>query len=147
MFSASLAVLPLISVASAAVYDVTVGGAAPNQISFQPYALSAAVGDVVRFTFKQKNHTVTQTSFGNVCHPLVDQYTYKPVFDSGFQPVAADEMYNFPVVNYTVQTTEPVWMYCAQKTHCGQGTLNVQSSVRLLIAFRNGLFCQLPYVR
>ena len=137
MFAASLIAIPLISVVAAQqVHEVIVGGAAPNQISYQPYALSAAIGDIVRFTFKQKNHTVTQTSFANVCHPLLDEYTQKPVVDSGFQPVAADQTSEFPTWNYTVTTTEPVWMYCRQTGHCGQGKLNnARTSDRLLTAF------------
>jgi len=122
MFTASLALLPLISVASAQlVHQVIVGSSdLTKQLTFQPYALAAAPGDVVQFVFQQKNHTVTQTSFDNVCHPLLDEY-YKPVFDSGFQPVAADQKDDYPTYNYTVKDTTPVWLYCQQKGHCGQG--------------------------
>jgi plastocyanin len=121
-FAASLAVLPLISVATAQkVYQVTVGSNdTTKQLTFQPYALAASVGDVVQFVFQQKNHSVTQTSFDNVCHPLLDEY-YNPVFDSGFQAVAADQTSDFPTYNYTVKDTTPVWLYCKQKGHCGQG--------------------------
>jgi len=123
MFTVSLAILPLLSVASAQmVHQVIVGSSdLTKQLTYQPYALSAAVGDVVQFVFQQKNHTVTQTSFGNVCHPLLDEYTNKPVFDSGFQFVAAEEKYDFPTYNYTVKDTAPLWFYCQQKGHCGQG--------------------------
>lgn len=127
MFTASLVFLPLISIAAAQqVHQVIVGG--PNsdlvkQLTFQPPALAAAVGDVVQFVFQQKNHTVTQTSFDNVCRPLLDA-SYKPVFDTGFQPVAADKTSGFPVYNYTVKDLEPVWMYCQQTNHCGQGKRN-----------------------
>jgi len=122
MFTASLAILPLISVvASQTVHQVIVGSSdATKQISFQPYAVSAVPGDIVEFVFQQKNHTVTQTSFDNVCQPLLDE-SNKPVFDTGFQPVAADETANFPTYNYTVKDSNPVWLFCRQKTHCGQG--------------------------
>jgi plastocyanin len=122
MFVASLAVLPLISLAAATTYQVQVGSSDINkQLTFEPYALSASPGDVVQFVFHQKNHTVTQTSFDNVCQPLLDQYSHKPVFDTDFQPVAADQTDGFPTYNYTVGDTKPVWLYCRQKTHCGQG--------------------------
>jgi plastocyanin len=115
MFFATLASLSFVSVASAAVHEVTVGGAAPNTLLFQPEALYAEVGDTVKFTFQQKNHTVTQTSFGNVCKPL--EYGA----DSGFQPVGADQVADFPTWEYTVTTTEAVWFYCKQQGHCGKG--------------------------
>jgi plastocyanin len=121
MLFASLASLSFISVASAAVHEVTVGGAAPNTLLFQPEALYAEPGDTVRFTFKQKNHTVTQTSFGKVCEPLLDQYTQQPALDSGFQPVGADQTADFPTWDYTVKDTTPVWLYCKQAGHCGKG--------------------------
>jgi plastocyanin len=122
MFAASLTVLPLISLAAAATYQVQVGSSdITKQLTFDPYALPAVPGDVVQFIFHQKNHTVTRTSFDNVCHPLLDEYTHNPVFDSGFNPVAADQTGDFPTYNYTVVDDKPVWLYCRQKGHCGQG--------------------------
>jgi plastocyanin len=35
-------------------------------------------------------------------------------------PVAADET-DFPLAQFTVQDTNPVWVYCAQAGHCAQG--------------------------
>jgi plastocyanin len=124
MFAASsLVLLPLISAAAAqTVYQVIVGSNdLTKQITYQPYAVAAQPGDIVQFVFQQKNHTVTQTSFDNVCNPLIDPATYKPVFDTGFQFVAADKTSDFPTYNYTVKDTTPVWMYCRQTNHCGQG--------------------------
>lgn len=122
MFVASLAVLPLISLAAATTYQVQVGSSnITNQLTFDPYAVPAVVGDVIQFVFHQKNHTVTQTSFANVCNPLLDENSHQPVFDTGFQPVAADQTDDFPTYNYTVVDLKPVWLYCRQKGHCGQG--------------------------
>jgi plastocyanin len=143
MFAAFLSALPLISVAVAAavnltpavnvaraanerrtyerkVHEVTVGGAPPNQISFVPNTVQASPGDIVRFSFKQKNHTVTRTSFEEVCKPLLDA-AGAPIFDSGFQPVPPEQTDNFPVVDFTVLNEEPNWFYCQQTRHCGQG--------------------------
>jgi plastocyanin len=124
MFSTSLLVLPLISFATAQmmVHQVIVGSNdTTKQLTFQPEALSAAPGDTVEFVFQQKNHSVTQTSFDNICQPLLDTATNSPVFDSGFQPVAANQTDDFPTVKYTVKDTTPVWLFCKQKGHCGQG--------------------------
>jgi len=122
MFTASLIVLPLISVATAQlVHQVIVGSNdTTKQLTFQPDALSATPGDIVEFLFQQKNHSVTQTSFDNVCEPLLDAYN-NPVLDSGFHPVAATQADDFPTFNYTVKDTTPVWLFCKQKGHCGQG--------------------------
>jgi len=122
MFAASLAVLPLISLAAATTYQVQVGSSdLTKQLTFDPYAVFAVAGDVVEFIFHQKNHTVTRTSFNDVCQPLLDTYTHEPVFDTGFHPVAADQMDDFPTYNYTVTDDKPVWLYCRQATHCGKG--------------------------
>lgn len=137
MFTPCLAAYPLIfvTVAAATILEVTVGGAAPNQISFQPNNLNAEPGDIVRFFFKQKNHTVTQTSFTDVCYPLLDEYTNTPVLDTGFMPVAPEMMDNFPYFDFPVVNKDPSWFYCRQKLHCGQGMSNhAGSSGRLLIA-------------
>lgn len=145
MFSVCLAALPFVSVAVAAVYgpytpapkvyEVTVGGEAPNQISYTPNSVWAEPGDVVRFWFKQKNHTVTQSSFDNVCQPLLDTYTAQPTFDTGFMPVPPEQKDNFPYYDLPVTHKNPLWFYCRQTRHCGQGMLNhARSSERLLIA-------------
>ena len=140
MITARLAAFPLIFAALAAawepkVWEVTLGGAAPNQISFQPNTVCAEPGDIVRFFFKQKNHTVTQSSFAEVCQPLLDDYTYEPVFDSGFKPVSPETTDDFPYVDFPVSNKDPSWFYCRQTNHCGQGTLNhIRLSERLLIA-------------
>lgn len=121
MLATTLAALSLFAFANAQqVHDVTVGGTGDALLTFQPPAVYASIGDTVRFSFRQKNHTVTQTSFGNVCHPLLDD-SHQLVFDSGFQAVAAEQTDEFPTVDYHVQTTDPLWFYCAQKAHCGRG--------------------------
>ena len=54
--------------ASAAWWNVTVGGAAG--LVYTPNQLNASVGDTVRFNFNVKNHTATQSAFKTPCVPL-----------------------------------------------------------------------------
>lgn len=108
--------------AAAEIHSVVVGGLEGGnpKLVFEPNFVNAVVGDVVRFEFHQKNHSVVQTSFGEVCHPLLDT-SYKPVFETQFFPVANDDT-TFPTFDYTVQdASKPLWFYCSQKAHCGKG--------------------------
>jgi len=41
-------------------------------------------------------------------------------FDSGFTPVANGTV-DFPTFNVTVNDEQPIWLYCRQGNHCGQG--------------------------
>ncbi|KAJ7184302.1 hypothetical protein C8R46DRAFT_983316 [Mycena filopes] len=105
----SLAVIP---VARSATINVTVGGT--GVIAYTPNFVQANVGDVVQFIFKQKIHTITQSTLSAPCTPKADG------FDSGFVPVAADAT-DFPLAQLTVTDTNPIWVYCRQPGHCSQG--------------------------
>lgn len=95
----------------AAQIDVVVGGT--GILAFNPESVTAAVGDVVKFSFRQKNHTATQSSLASPCTRLPGG------FNSGFVPVAANNTAGpFPVALYTVTSLDPVWVYCQQSTHC-----------------------------
>lgn len=50
---------------SPAVHTVTVGGT--GILAFNPTRVDAAIGDIVSFVFKAKNHTVTQSTFAAPC--------------------------------------------------------------------------------
>jgi len=114
MFSSTIVALAsLTASALGAQIDVTVGGA--GVIAYNPSSVTANVGDVVVFHFQQKNHTATQSTLANPCTHLDGG------FDSGFVPVAADATAPFPVAQFTVKDTNPVWVYCKQTGHCGQG--------------------------
>ncbi|KAL1749059.1 Cupredoxin [Schizophyllum fasciatum] len=110
------AVLP--ALAYAATFDVQVGGA-NGSLTFEPEAIYAAAGDQVTFHFNPKNHTVSQSSFANPCG------LKEGGFDSGFEPVSADmEESERPTYTITVNDTNPIWVYCRQKSpanHCGKG--------------------------
>ncbi|KAF9653853.1 hypothetical protein BDM02DRAFT_1091735 [Thelephora ganbajun] len=95
-------------------YNVTVGGSAG--LVFTPEFVNAQPGDSVFFTFKQKNHTVTQSTFDSPCQRAVGG------FDSGFLPVSAENVDGpFPVARLIVRDTQPNWAYCHQANHCQQG--------------------------
>jgi plastocyanin len=125
MFATSLVLASVASLASAATYNVKVGGLNADgtpQLLFDPPFVNALVGDQVVFQFQQKNHSVVQTSFDHVCNPLLNDQQ-APVFQTQFHPVSNDET-NFPTETYTVQdASKPLWFYCSQKTHCGKGMI------------------------
>jgi len=100
-------------------HKVIVGG--PGKLIYSPSNITAQPGDTVTFTFMQKNHTVTQSTFASPCRALTLTSTSGQVgFDSGFMPVA-DSATNFPTYVIQVNDTAPIWAYCRQATHCGQG--------------------------
>jgi plastocyanin len=123
----SLAALP---VARTADIPVTVGGAG-GVIAYSPTSVTANPGDVVVFSFMQKNHTATQSTLQTPCQPLDGG------FDSGFVPVPDSNTNGpFPVATYTVTDTNPVWVYCRQGNHCQQGMVFAINPGDKLAAFQ-----------
>ncbi|KZT54330.1 hypothetical protein CALCODRAFT_473534 [Calocera cornea HHB12733] len=116
MFAATAIALSLAALASAqTTHSVMVG--ANGGLTYTPNTVTAALGDIVQFTFAANNHTATVSSFANPCTALTGSFT------SGFQPVAAGST-DLPQVSYNVQTTDPIWFYCGQKVpinHCENG--------------------------
>jgi plastocyanin len=99
-------------------HRIIVGG---GPLTFQPSNITAQPGDTVTFEFHVKNHTVTQSSFAAPCVKLASTSTSGQVgFDSGFMPVAAGAT-TFPTFTVQVNDTAPIWAYCRQQGHCGQG--------------------------
>lgn len=70
---------------------------------------------MVQFNFQADNHTVTQSGFDTPCDKM------EGGIDSGFMPNPDDSVTPSPMMMFQVTTEEPVWMYCRQETHCGQG--------------------------
>ncbi|KAF5379923.1 hypothetical protein D9757_007212 [Collybiopsis confluens] len=111
----SLVAIP--PVVRSATIDVTVGSL-NGTIGYTPEYVNASIGDTVRFTFQQKNHTATQSSFASPCSPLQNG------FDSGFVPVAANVTSGFTTAELTIENSDPVWVYCRQTnpvSHCESG--------------------------
>jgi plastocyanin len=107
-------------------HQVVVGG---SGLYYNPSNITAQVGDVIQFQFQQKNHTVTQSTFSTPCRSLTSTSTSGQVgFDSGFMPVAQGST-DFPTWSLTVNDTAPIWAYCRQATHCGQGMVFSVNSV------------------
>ena len=96
-----------------ATHSVDVGG--EQGLSFFPQEVEAKVGDMIIFTFYAQNHTVTQSSFDKPCSLL------EGGMDSGFIPNPDNSIDPPPQVAMQVMTEDPLWMYCAQGNHCGQG--------------------------
>ncbi|KAI0068418.1 hypothetical protein BV25DRAFT_1793298 [Artomyces pyxidatus] len=113
-----------------AVHKVIVGG---SSLVFDPPTVSALPRDTIMFEFQVKNHTATQAAFDAPCVPL------EGGFDAGFNPVAANAT-AFPTFNVTVNDTAPIWVFCRQTGHCGQGMVfavnSVESSARNFEAFK-----------
>jgi len=98
------------------VHTVSVG--ASGVLAFDPPRISARPFDTVKFVFYAKAHSVTQSTFDDPCRPF--NVSGVKGFDSGFMPVANDTT-EHPTFDYTVTDTSPVWAYCKQGNHCGQG--------------------------
>ncbi|TEB10258.1 hypothetical protein FA13DRAFT_1749018 [Coprinellus micaceus] len=111
----ALSLAALLPTTFAAILEVSVG--ANGQLAYDPPFVHAAAGDIVRFTFNPKNHTVTQSAFDPPCVPLPEGG-----FRTGFIPVAAGTD-PLPVQEFTVPDNygAPLWFYCGQVNHCGSG--------------------------
>ncbi|KAF8350528.1 hypothetical protein F5887DRAFT_1069539 [Amanita rubescens] len=114
--SAALASLLAVATAVSAVdIPVTVGG--NGTLTFSPTNVTAAVGDVIVFTFAAKNHSATQSTFTDPCAKASAS-----AIDSGFQFVSSTS--SLPTFSVTVNDTSPLWIYCAQTnpaSHCHLG--------------------------
>lgn len=89
--------------AAAVTHQVTVGGNAG--LAYTPSQLTAAVGDMVVFTFMSANHTVTQSAFASPCVAMAGG------MDSGFQPNANNSVNPPPQVAMQVMVDTPLCMF------------------------------------
>ncbi|KAF4469430.1 serine-threonine rich [Fusarium albosuccineum] len=97
-----------------ATHTVTVGG--PGGLVFQPEELpSVPIGDTVIFEFLAQNHTVSQSGFDKPCALL------EGGMDSGFMANPNNTVSPPPQVAMQVMVDTPLWFYCKQGNHCGQG--------------------------
>jgi hypothetical protein len=120
-------------------------------LTFVPNDIKANVGDSIEFSFFPKvrplpfpsshlvhklilsqNHSVTQSSFANPCHPLAGG------FFSTFIPTNSSE--SSETFTIVVNDTKPIWIYCAQtvKSHCQSGmvaSINAPATGNTLAAF------------
>ncbi|ORX34444.1 hypothetical protein BD324DRAFT_653221 [Kockovaella imperatae] len=109
MLVQALSVVASASVVMAATQHVVLVGP-DHTLNYEPSTVQASVGDTILFQFQAGNHSVTQSTFQNPC-------TYSGGFNSGFFPISGN-----PVdVAITVETSDPIWMFCAQDGHCEAG--------------------------
>ncbi|KAA8573274.1 hypothetical protein EYC84_003765 [Monilinia fructicola] len=97
------------------VHHVTVGAQGKN--IYSPNQVNANVGDIIRFNFLARNHTVTQSDFNTPC-------TFNGGFDTGFNQFNPDNKTDLFVKDFVVDTNKPIWFHCAQtqpKSHCQAG--------------------------
>ncbi|KAF5575261.1 serine-threonine rich protein [Fusarium pseudoanthophilum] len=95
-------------------HTVTVGG--PGGLVYQPEELhNVPIGDTVVFEFLSQNHTVSQSGFDKPCALL------EGGMDSGFMPNPNNTVSPPPQVAMQVMVDTPLWFYCKQGNHCGQG--------------------------
>ncbi len=106
------------STAEATTFDIDVG--AEGALLFSPETLTASVGDTLNFHFYPLNHSVVQSSFSAPCEPLTsgDDNSSEVIF-SGFFPVSDGQ--SEQMFSVTVNTTDPIWLYCGQASHCQTG--------------------------
>ncbi|KAI9646480.1 hypothetical protein NHQ30_004473 [Ciborinia camelliae] len=97
------------------VHHVTVGAQGKN--IYSPNQVDANVGDIIRFNFLARNHTVTQSDFNTPC-------TFNGGFDTGFNQFNPENRTHLFVEDFIVNTHKPIWFHCAQTkptSHCQAG--------------------------
>jgi hypothetical protein len=82
----------------------TVQVGALGELIYGPNQLNAALGDIVRFDFLKLNHSVTQSSFAKPC-------TYNGGFDTGLNQFNPQNISGKFLVDFQVNTTDPLWFY------------------------------------
>ena len=96
-----------------------------GSLTYSPNNIKVNPGEFVQFQFAAGNHTVTQSTFDAPCQP-VSMHSNLTGFHSGFQPAAASAaMGMIPTYTIQVNSTTPIWVYCAQGRHCENGMVMV----------------------
>ncbi|KAG0647551.1 putative GPI-anchored cupredoxin [Hyphodiscus hymeniophilus] len=113
LFGLSAIAAAAVNAQGGATIKVTVGK--DGVLEYNPNSLVAEVGTAIEFDFFPKNHSVTQSSFADPCHPLAGG------FFSSFVPTK--ESPSGSIFTITVNDTKPIWFYCGQTTgnHCQAG--------------------------
>lgn len=101
------------------IHSVTIGAA--GRLAFSPPRLDVAVGDTVLFDFLALNHSLTQSSLQDPC-----SWNSTGGFDTGFKQFNPKNISGAFVVEYTVETSKPLWFFCSQvhpMSHCRKGMI------------------------
>jgi len=124
------AAAPAAVTATSSPFKVKVGA---DGLTYTPSNIIAEVGTQIEFDFFPKNHTVTQSSFKDPCHPLSSGG-----FFSGFVPTKDSP--SSTTFTITVKDKKPIWFYCSQTVgnHCQKGmvgAINAPATGNTLDAF------------
>ena len=105
-----------------------------NSLTFSPADLRVPPGDTVEFHFWPQAHSVAQSSFVDPCTPLnqTDGFSVSGFFSG---PIAVDSEVSDTVFSIRVESSSPVWYYCATERHCQSGM------VGLLMRRKSECFC------
>ncbi|KAF2455018.1 Cupredoxin [Lineolata rhizophorae] len=87
-------------------------------LTFEPDTLTVEEGDMVEFHFWPMNHSVSMSTFDEPCVPASDD-----AFWSGFMPV--EEGMGDDIFVVQINSTDPIWFYCATGRHCENGMVGV----------------------
>ncbi|KAK0727690.1 hypothetical protein B0T26DRAFT_605630, partial [Lasiosphaeria miniovina] len=85
-----------------------------GSLVFTPDTVTAAVGNVIEFSFPV-NNSATMSDFDTPCTPAKEAAG----FHSGF--FATSSRQNKTAFQITVNTTNPIFIYCGFLTHCQNG--------------------------
>jgi len=113
--SSAAAVASTASSAAGSTQTITVG---QNGLTFSPNSVVVAPGKSVVFQFYPGNHSLAESSFDKPCQPLSSTSFFSGFIDSSSGP--ASKVFTIPV-----NSTDPIWFYCGQVTHCQSGMVGV----------------------
>ncbi|KAF7906124.1 hypothetical protein EAF00_000403 [Botryotinia globosa] len=106
-------------------HSVIVGAA--GRLAFNPSRINVALGDKVLFEFLALNHTLTQSSLQNPC-----TWNASGGIDTGFKQFNPSNTSSKFVVEYTVESSVPLWFFCSQKRPISQCHGFKYQSIRIL---------------
>jgi len=127
--SSAASVATATSSSSSSLQTVTVG---KGGLKFSPDTIVAKSGEKIVFTFAAGFHSVTQGAFDTPCAPL-SQTSLNSGFVNALSAPSPD------VFTVTVNSTDPIYIYCAQANHCMLGmsmVINSPSSGNTIDAYR-----------
>ncbi|XMA20847.1 hypothetical protein WAI453_013638 [Rhynchosporium graminicola] len=85
---------------------------------YTPNDIKVEIGTNIEFSFFPQNHTVTESSFKDPCHPLENGF-FSTFVPTSFAPSST----NASTFTITVKDKKPIWLYCGQGKHCQTGMI------------------------
>ncbi|KAI9659007.1 MAG: hypothetical protein M1821_001967 [Bathelium mastoideum] len=112
LISSALAIPTPQSNSSGFTHQILVG---KNGLTFTPNSVTAAVGDLVQFSFYSQNHSVVQANFAQPCGT-----TGGNGFFSGFLN-STEQTQGLQTFTVPITSTNAVYFYCSAPGHCQAG--------------------------